>query len=51
MPDILGRGECGSLVTLLFSIEDDSEELVRQGSLGSGLCLEDGSEAIARGKE
>tara|TARA_X000000368_G_scaffold107979_1_gene83893 strand:+ start:1761 stop:2738 length:978 start_codon:yes stop_codon:yes gene_type:complete len=51
MPDILGRGECGSHVTLLFSIEDDSEDLVRQGSLGSGLCLEDGSEAIARGKE
>jgi len=51
MPDILGRGECGSHVTLLFSIDDDSEDLVSQGSLGSGLCLEDGSEAIARGKE
>ncbi len=51
MPDILGRGECGSHVTLLFSIEDDSEELVNQGSLGSGLCLVDGSEAIARGTE
>ncbi|MBK70075.1 MAG: hypothetical protein CMB53_01565 [Euryarchaeota archaeon] len=51
MPDILGRGECGSHVTLLFSIEDGSEEFVKQGSLGSGLCLKDGSEAIARGTE
>ncbi len=51
MTDILGRGECGSHVTLLFSIDDGSEDLVQQGSLGSGLCLEAGSEVVARGWE
>ncbi|MBP51477.1 MAG: hypothetical protein QGI73_02080 [Candidatus Thalassarchaeaceae archaeon] len=51
MTDILGRGECGSHVTLLFSIADSSEDIVQQGSLGSGLCLEAGSEVVARGWE
>jgi len=51
MPDVLGRGECGSHVTLLFSIDDASDDLVQQGSLGSGLCLEAGSEVVARGSE
>tara|TARA_B110000881_G_scaffold167632_1_gene150868 strand:+ start:178 stop:1095 length:918 start_codon:yes stop_codon:yes gene_type:complete len=29
---------------------DDSQELEKQGSLGAGLCLNDGVEAIARGE-
>ena len=51
MTVILGRGESGSHVTLIFTINDDSKELDEQGSLGVGLCLEHGVEIIARGVE
>jgi len=47
----LGRGECGGHVTLFFAIVDKSEKIEKQGSLGAGLCLKDGVEAIARGEE
>jgi pantoate kinase len=39
MTVLLGRGECGSHVTLIFTINDDSTNLDEQGSLGVGLCL------------
>ena len=51
MTVILGRGESGSHVTLIFTINDDSKQLDEQGSLGVGLCLEHGVEIIARGVE
>ena len=47
----LGRGHSGAHLTLLFSIEDNSEDPVFQGSLGVGICLEDGVEAFAKGEE
>ena len=49
MTAILGRGTCGGHVTLLFTVEDLDEDPIKQGSLGAGLCLTDGVEAIARG--
>ncbi len=51
MTVILGRGESGSHVTLIFTINDNSKDLDEQGSLGVGLCLEHGVEIIARGVE
>ena len=51
MPTFLGRGECGGHVTLLFTVSDQSDDPVEQGSLGAGICVEDGVEAIARGEE
>ena len=50
MTAVLGRGTCGGHVTLLFTVEDMDEDLIKQGSLGAGLCLNDGAEAIARGE-
>ena len=50
MTAILGRGTCGGHVTLLFTVEDLDEDPIKQGSLGAGLCLTDGVEAIARGE-
>ena len=47
----LGRGHSGAHLTLLFSIEDNSEDPLFQGSLGVGICLEDGVEAFAKGEE
>jgi pantoate kinase len=51
MTVLLGRGESGSHVTLIFTVNDDSTNLDEQGSLGAGLCLEHGVETIARGIE
>ena len=50
MTAVLGRGVCGGHITLLFTVEDLDEDPIKQGSLGAGLCLTDGAEAIARGK-
>ena len=50
MTAVLGRGTCGGHVTLLFTVEDMDEDPINQGSLGAGLCLNDGAEAIARGE-
>jgi len=47
----LGRGHSGAHLTLLFSIEDYSDDPLSQGSLGVGICLEDGVEAFAKGEE
>ena len=47
---VLGRGQCGAHITLLFTIDDSSEDLVYQGSRGAGICLKDGVEAIAKGE-
>mgnify|MGYP006224784345 CR=1 FL=1 len=38
MTVLLGRGESGSHVTLIFTVNDDSTDLDQQGSLGVGLC-------------
>ena len=51
MTVLLGRGECGSHVTLIFTVNDDFTNLDEQGSLGIGLCLDHGVEVIARGIE
>ena len=51
MTVLLGRGECGSHVTLIFTVNDDSTNLDEQGSVGVGLCLDHGVEIIARGIE
>ena len=51
MNAVLGRGTCGGHLTLLFTVEDTSEDTMHQGSLGAGICLEDGIEAVARGKK
>ena len=51
MTVVMGRGECGSHVTLIFTVDDEDKEIVNQGSLGAGLCLEQGVETIARGIE
>ena len=40
MTVLLGRGECGSHVTLIFTVNDDSTNLDEQGSVGVGLCLD-----------
>ncbi len=50
MTAVLGRGTCGGHVTLLFTVEDLDDDPIRQGSLGAGLCLADGAEAVARGE-
>ncbi len=50
MTAVLGRGTCGGHVTLLFTVDDLDEDPIKQGSLGAGLCLTDGAEAIARGE-
>ena len=42
MAVVMGRGECGSHVTLIFTVNDDDDEIMNQGSLGAGLCLEQG---------
>ena len=51
MSIVLGRGQCGAHITLLFTIDDSSENLVYQGSRGAGICLKDGVEAIAKGEK
>ena len=48
MSIVLGRGQCGAHITLLFTIDDSSEDLVYQGSRGAGICLKDGVEASER---
>ncbi|MED5455481.1 MAG: hypothetical protein VYD82_03895, partial [Candidatus Thermoplasmatota archaeon] len=50
MTAVLGRGTCGGHVTLMFTVEDMDEDPIKQGSLGAGLCLNDGAEAITRGE-
>ena len=50
MTAVLGRGTCGGHVTLLFTVHDLDEDPIKQGSLGAGLCLTEGAEAIARGE-
>ena len=39
MTVVMGRGECGSHVTLIFTVDDEQKEIMNQGSLGAGLCL------------
>ena len=51
MSTVLGRGHCGGHITLLFTIDDSSEDPVNQGSRGVGICIKDGVEAIAKGEE
>jgi len=51
MSIVLGRGQCGAHITLLFTIDDSSEDPVYQGSRGAGICLKDGVEAIAKGED
>tara|TARA_B100000686_G_scaffold340887_1_gene417366 strand:- start:5208 stop:6176 length:969 start_codon:yes stop_codon:yes gene_type:complete len=48
---MLGRGQCGAHITLIFTIEDSNLDPLEQGSRGAGLCLDDGVEAIAKGEE
>ena len=50
MSIVLGRGQCGAHITLLFTIDDSSEDPVYQGSRGAGICLKDGVEVIAKGE-
>lgn len=50
MSIVLGRGQCGAHITLLFTIDDSSEDPVYQGSRGAGICLQDGVKAIAKGE-
>ena len=51
MPTRLGRGQCGAHLTLLFTVDDLALGLEQQGSVGAGLCIEDGTEAIAKGED
>ena len=51
MSIVLGRGQCGAHITLLFTIDDSIEDPVGQGSRGAGICLKDGVEAIAKGEK
>ena len=51
MSIVLGRGQCGAHVTLLFTIDDSSEDPAYQGSRGAGICLKDGVEVIAKGED
>ena len=51
MTAFLGRGECGGHITLLFTVSDESDDPIEQGSLGAGLCVEDGVEVVAYGEE
>ena len=51
MPRYLGRGRWGGHITLLFTVSDESEDHSRQGSLGAGLCGDDGVEVVAYGED
>ena len=51
MPRHLGRGRCGGHITLLFTVSDESDDPIQQGSLGAGLCVEDGVEVVAYGED
>ena len=51
MTGLLGRGECGGHVTLLFTVSDEALDPVGQGSLGAGLCVDDGVEVVAYGEQ
>ncbi|MBT3357841.1 MAG: hypothetical protein HN534_04230 [Euryarchaeota archaeon] len=51
MSVLLGRGMAGAHITLIFTVEDQTEDPIEQGSLGAGFSLHDGIEAIARGIE
>ena len=51
MSIVLGRGQCGAHMPLLFTIDDSSEDPAYQGSRGAGICLKDGVEAIAKGEK
>ena len=51
MTVFLGRGECGGHVTLLFTVSDAAADPVKQGSLGAGLCVDDGVEVVACGEQ
>ena len=51
MSVLLGRGKSGAHITLIFTVEDQSDDPIEQGSLGAGFSLHDGVEAIARGIE
>ena len=51
MPRYLGRGRCGGHITLLFTVSDESEDPIRQGSLGAGLCVDEGVEVVAYGED
>ena len=46
-----GRACVGGHITLIFSIHDDSEILLEQGSRGAGLALDRGVEIIAHASE
>ena len=50
MPTALGRGHCGGHITLFFTVDDDDDDPVAQGSRGAGFCMKDGVEAIAKGE-
>ena len=47
----LGKGRCGGHITLLFTVSDESDDPIEQGSLGAGLCVEDGVEVVAYGED
>ena len=51
MTTVLGRGQCGGHLTLIFTVEDSHEDPYFQGSRGAGICLVDGVESIARGED
>ena len=51
MTGLLGRGECGGHVTLLFTVSDEALDPVSQGSLGAGLCVDNGVEVVAYGEQ
>ena len=42
-----GRAHVGGHVTLIFSIQDDAENLIEQGSRGAGLSLDRGVIIVA----
>jgi len=50
MTTVLGRGQCGGHLTLIFTVEDSHEDPYFQGSRGAGICLDDGVESIAKGE-
>ena len=47
----LGKGRCGGHITLLFTVSDESGDPIEQGSLGAGLCVEDGVGVVAYGED
>ena len=47
----LGKGRCGGHITLLFTVSDESDDPIEQGSLGAGLCVEDGVGVVAYGED